>query len=157
MTSKKALLTVIFFIFGLSLSFFSLNREFKELTQKYEKFEKNLEKTSLPTAGNKLQFNQGQRKLQSFQVDLAFWKAANNWIKDEASSRMPRMPRIRRSLPDAINFVCKKPCWFYNYSLIRTNSTFSCKWVPLKKQHEREKLIRLLEWSCLKTIYKLLT
>ena len=70
MTREKALLTVIFLLFGLSLSFLSLNREFKELTQKYEKFERNLERKILPIAGQKLQFNQGQRKLQSFQVVL---------------------------------------------------------------------------------------
>jgi len=87
----SALIAICIFIIGLSVSFLSLNREFNEVTIKYERFEKKLEKQYIPVirSENRLLGQAGQRKLHSLQ------------IPDQPS---PRIPRIRRALPDAINF-----------------------------------------------------
>jgi len=83
----SAFVAICIFIFGLSVSFISLNREFKDAMVKYEQFERKIEKQYAPVIDSRL--IAGQRKLHSFQ------------IPDQPS---PRMPRIRRALPDAINF-----------------------------------------------------
>merc|ERR1712004_601513 len=81
------LTAICIFIIGLSVSFLSLNREFKDVTVKYEQFQQKLEKQYSPVIEHRLVG--GQRKLHSLP------------IVDQPG---PRMPRIRRALPDAINF-----------------------------------------------------
>jgi len=63
---KKAFVAICIFIVGLSISFISLNREFKDVAVKYERFERKIEKQYSPVIESRL--IAGQRKLHSFQV-----------------------------------------------------------------------------------------
>ncbi|CBY43550.1 unnamed protein product, partial [Oikopleura dioica] len=62
---KKAFVAICIFIVGLSISFISLNREFKDVAVKYERFERKIEKQYSPVIESRL--IAGQRKLHSFQ------------------------------------------------------------------------------------------